>query len=345
MDNTPAKSDAGGLKDAIRIWEPRRIWYNAILFAIVMLWLLLSWPHFRAAINWPDFGRMCVLALLANVCYCAAYVAEFYMQGAVPADYWRRLRWAVWVLGILFAIVLANYWIADEIYPDFSRGTTFSAIATSSAGHGSNTNFPSHLAVVGFLGGCMGLFTAVGSALIFWFARKPRFARVAGLAIGIGAVMYFGLLVGFSAGSHERDLLRGQEKYFCEMDCHLAYSVLGVQRQPESDSRQYIVTLRTRFDETTISAQRPKDAALTPSPREVQVIDIAGHRYKPVSTAGTPLMTALKPADSYVTELEFRIPNEASGLKLLIQTIPSWPDRVLIGDENSWFHQKTYFAL
>jgi hypothetical protein len=121
--------------------------------------------------------------------------------------------------------------------------------------------------------------------------------------------------------------------------------VLGVQRQPESDSRQYIVTLRTRFDETTISAQRPKDAALTPSPREVQVIDIAGHRYKPVSTAGTPLMTALKPADSYVTELEFRIPNEASGLKLLIQTIPSWPDRVLIGDENSWFHQKTYFAL
>jgi hypothetical protein len=28
-------------------------------------------------------------------------------------------RWGLWILGTLFAFVLANYWIADEIYPDF----------------------------------------------------------------------------------------------------------------------------------------------------------------------------------------------------------------------------------
>ena len=75
------------------------------------------------------------------------------------------------------------------------------------------------------------------------------------------------------------------------------------------------------------------------------MIDSSGRAYEPASTAGTSLMTPLRPGDSYNTEMEFRIPKEASGLRLLIQTIPAWPDRVLIGDENSWLHKKTYFAL
>ncbi len=29
---------------------------------------------------------------------------------------WRRWRWGLFTIGTLFAIVLANYWIADEIY-------------------------------------------------------------------------------------------------------------------------------------------------------------------------------------------------------------------------------------
>jgi hypothetical protein len=32
---------------------------------------------------------------------------------------WRRRRWILWLIGTLFAIVLASYWIVDEIYPDF----------------------------------------------------------------------------------------------------------------------------------------------------------------------------------------------------------------------------------
>ena len=63
---------------------------------------------------------MTILGLLANLCYCAAYVAEFFIQGALPAKFWRRARYAVWVAGMLLAIVITNYWIADEIYPDFS---------------------------------------------------------------------------------------------------------------------------------------------------------------------------------------------------------------------------------
>lgn len=334
-----------GVREATRFWELGRLWYTTILFSIVLLWVVLTWPHFRPALNWADFGRMAILGLLANVCYCAAYVAEFFIQGALPAKFWRRARYAVWIAGMLLAIVIANYWIADEIYPDVSGASSFSAAITGPGGEGSNMNFPAPIAVVGFLAACGGLFVAAAAMLIFWFARNPKFARVAGAAVGIGGVLYFGLLLGFSASSHDRALALGQEKYFCEIDCHLAYAVVDVKSQLRGDSNDYLVTLRTRFDQTTISPQRPKDAPLVPSPREVRVIDSSGRAYEPVSTAGASLTTPLRPGDSYNTEMEFRIPEDAIGLRLLIQTIPAWPDRVLIGDENSWLHKKTYFAL
>jgi hypothetical protein len=77
----------------------------------------------------------------------------------------------------------------------------------------------------------------------------------------------------------------------------------------------------------------------------VRLLDGAGHEYAPVTSTGTPLLTPLKPADSYTTQLEFNLPQDATGLRLLIKTAPQWPDHVVIGDENSWLHKKTYFAL
>jgi hypothetical protein len=203
-------------------------------------------------------------------------------------------------------------------------------------------NFPAPLAVLAFVGACGGLFLSAAAAFTFWFARRPKFARLTAFAIGSGSVVYFALLFGFSAGSREIALARGQEKYFCEIDCHLAYSVVDVKTQP---SGHYLITLRTRFDETTISPSRPRDASLTPSPREVRLVDATAHDYAPVSIAGMPLLTPLKPAESYTTQFEFNLPKDASGFRLLINTTPGWPDHVVIGDENSWLHKKTYFVL
>ena len=206
----------------------------------------------------------------------------------------------------------------------------------------SNMNFPAPLAVLGFVGAFGGLFVAAAAAFIFWFARKPKFARSVTLAATTGAIAYLALLFVFSAVSHETDLTRGQEKYFCEIDCHLAYSVIDAGARPDG---RYIIRLRTRFDETTTSPNRPKEAPLTPSPRQVSLVDSAGREFAPVIASGTPLQTPLKPAESYVTQLEFILPKDVTGLRLLINTMPAWPDRVVIGDENSILHKKTYFAL
>lgn len=209
----------------------------------------------------------------------------------------------------------------------------------------SNLNFPAPLAVVGFLAGCAGGFAALAAILIFWFARKPRLARLTALAMGAGAAIYFALLFGFSVASRSHTLSLGQEKYFCEIDCHLAYSIVSVKEERGAVFSHYMVTLRTRFDETTASASRPKDAPLTPSPREVRLIDSFGRVYTASAIDGAPLLTPLKPAESYTSRLEFHVPKDATGLKLLIHTTPGWPDHLVIGDENSWLHKKTYLAI
>ena len=106
-----------GLIDAVRFWEPRRLLYNLLLFVVVMIWVAKTWPHFRPAMTLESLGIMTVLALLANVCYCAAYLAEILIQNAASSTSWNRQRWAIWVVGTLLAILFENYWIADEIYP------------------------------------------------------------------------------------------------------------------------------------------------------------------------------------------------------------------------------------
>jgi hypothetical protein len=105
------------LADAARFWEPRRLVYNFVLAAVVVVWLVATWPHFRPALTLTSLLLLAILALLANVCYCAAYLVEIPMQRSSLGAVWRRRRWGLWSLGTLLAIVLANYWIVDEIYP------------------------------------------------------------------------------------------------------------------------------------------------------------------------------------------------------------------------------------
>jgi hypothetical protein len=105
------------LADAVRFWEPRRIPYNLVLIAIVFTWLVATWPHFRPALTLSSLGIFTVLGLIANVCYSAAYLIDIALRTVSSRGQWKRRRWILWLAGVIFAIVLTNYWIADEIYP------------------------------------------------------------------------------------------------------------------------------------------------------------------------------------------------------------------------------------
>ena len=113
---TPANF-RGLIGDSLRFWELRRLLYNFVLLAVVVAWVAGTWPHFRPMIDVHSLLLLAILAVLANGCYCAAYAVDLPMQFSGLRDLWRRRRWTLWLTGMLLAILLANYWIVDEIYP------------------------------------------------------------------------------------------------------------------------------------------------------------------------------------------------------------------------------------
>jgi hypothetical protein len=172
-------------------------------------------------------------------------------------------------------------------------------------------------------------------------------------------------LFGASFTSQESTLAPGSEKYFCEIDCHLAYSISEVKTAPaiatgataaNAQGRFIILTVRTRFDETTISPNRG-DVPLMPWPRDITLLDGAGQSY-PISEsgqhalasmgdAGVSMMQPLRPGESYVSRLVFDVPPSVTNPRLLIAspTNPRWIGAVLIGNEESVGHKKILLAL
>ena len=106
------------LSTSARFWEPRRILYNLILLGVCVVWVVASWPHFRPALHLATLLPMTALALFANFCYSAAYLVDIPLLESKLRTVWLSRRWILWLVGTLFAILLANYWIADAIYPD-----------------------------------------------------------------------------------------------------------------------------------------------------------------------------------------------------------------------------------
>ncbi len=218
------------------------------------------------------------------------------------------------------------------------------------------------LAVLGFLATGFLLFVLLAAALISLFARNRRLARRLAAAGFAGAAAYSGLLLALSLTSRDETLATGDRKYFCEIDCHLAYSVedvsrtrvLGVPPQLVSaDGVFHVVTVRTWFDPGTIAPWRG-NAPLTPNPRVLYVVDESGRRYES-SSAGrkaleesgggsAPLSRPLRPGESSTTRFVFDLPEKAERPRLFLGDPPGI-ECLLIGHENSFFHGRIFFAL
>lgn len=119
---TPARDGdgldgSGPLRDAMRYWERRRIVFNAILLAIFLGWIVLTWPHFSDAPAGQALLFLAIFFAMANILYSAAYLVDIPLQQSPARTFWRRWRLGLWLIGTLFAVLFTNYWIADEIYP------------------------------------------------------------------------------------------------------------------------------------------------------------------------------------------------------------------------------------
>lgn len=196
-----------------------------------------------------------------------------------------------------------------------------------------------------------------------WIFGGKGLARKILIVAVILAAGYSGALFAASLGSHEWNLEPGAEKYFCEIDCHIAYSVVAATKAetigPDGGKVAargifYIVSVRTRFDETTISPRRG-DSSLEPGPRSIALVDGAGNSYAPSDAAlltlettgveSTPIAQPLRPGESHVSIFVFELPAGVQNARLLIENPLVWPERVFIGGEESWLHKRVYLRL
>ncbi len=202
------------------------------------------------------------------------------------------------------------------------------------------------------------------SFLILFYGAARRSAFFAKLGAGAMATMALGyliLLCGVSFASSEEVLPAGDWKYFCEIDCHIAYSLVGAQtaavlgpemEQVSARGEFVIVRVKTWFDERTISAHRG-NGPLTPNRRKVVLVDDRARSLSPSAegqgawarngSESTPLTQALRPGESYTTDFVFDVPKDARGLRLLI-TEDDPETQLVIGHENSLLHKKIYLG-
>jgi hypothetical protein len=222
-----------------------------------------------------------------------------------------------------------------------------------------------HLAaivVLAFLG-TMALLTLCLLAMMTGALRKSRPVVLGGMAAGLVILLGYGsILLGLSLLSRDVALAQGAWKYFCELDCHIAYSIGGMQVAPSvgpemqavtASGRFAIVQLKAWFDPSTISPHRG-NGPLTPDERTITLLDNRGRKFLPsaksalvLAAAGlhsTPLGEALRPGESYVSYVVFEIPSEAQGLKLLL-TSADREGCLIWGHESSPLHAKAYFLL
>ena len=226
-----------------------------------------------------------------------------------------------------------------------------------------NVNLAAPVGVLLFLGTGFLLFV-VGLALIYSvISKKFGLARFALIGIAAIAGLYLGVMLIFSFASSDKVLARGEEKYFCEIDCHLAYSIVDVKHPESLDEWAnppiasgvfWGVVVKTRFDENTISSTRG-NGLLYPNPRTITVVDERGRTYFPfrfetphtliqVKDNHTAETEPLRPGESYLSTFVFDLPSDVRNPTLLIRE-GDFVTHLVIGHENSPLHKKTRFQI
>lgn len=97
------------ITDAIRYWEPRRLVFNGVLACIVLGYFAADWPASRASVTLNGLLFLFILAVLANIAYCAAYLGDLFVQFSGFAEVWLRLRSVLFVVGTVFAAAITRF--------------------------------------------------------------------------------------------------------------------------------------------------------------------------------------------------------------------------------------------
>ena len=105
------------VSDAIHFWEPRRIVYNAILIVIVLFYFFRAYPASKMILTLDSILGLFLLVVLANIAYCAVYLADVFAQWSSYRELWRKYRWVLFAVGMLFAGILTRFFAIGIFWP------------------------------------------------------------------------------------------------------------------------------------------------------------------------------------------------------------------------------------
>jgi hypothetical protein len=93
----------------LRYWEPRRLVFDGVLLVVVAGHFVLAWPGSRDRLTLDVVLGLFVLAVLANVAYCAAYLADLFLQFSRLEAAWKWGRPILLAVGTAFAATIAHF--------------------------------------------------------------------------------------------------------------------------------------------------------------------------------------------------------------------------------------------
>jgi hypothetical protein len=97
------------LTSAIGYWERRRIVFNIVLAAIVLAYFGIHYPASKTVLSVNFALILFILAVLANIAYCAAYFVDVFAQSSGYREEWQKRRWILFLVGMLFAGVITRF--------------------------------------------------------------------------------------------------------------------------------------------------------------------------------------------------------------------------------------------
>lgn len=95
--------------EAIGYWEPRRVIYNLVLAAVVVAYFVAGYPASKQTLTTDSILVLFLLAVVANVAYCAAYLVDIFAQMSGFRELWRSARWILLAVGLTFAAILTRF--------------------------------------------------------------------------------------------------------------------------------------------------------------------------------------------------------------------------------------------
>ena len=103
------RSASGYVADALKYWEPRRVIYNVVLALVVVGHVIAGWPDVGKKLSVNLFLGFFFLAVLANVCYCAVYLVDLFVQFSGLHIAWAKGRVLLLAIGTTFAAVITHF--------------------------------------------------------------------------------------------------------------------------------------------------------------------------------------------------------------------------------------------